>query len=1168
MTAANGSSDPTPTAATDSAGGPAIQLQPTPPPPQVSISSESAKSESKGLSRAERLVGEIRLLDRALVVLTLAFAFFLASFRANNSDIWMHLAAGRMIANGEYAFWQGAEPFAHTTDGQGWDNHAWLSDLILYAVAQAFGGPESSMGGGALVVLKALLVTALAGVLLLIRRPGQGFWLPAVCTSLALLAMSPRLYLQTTVVSYLFLGITLFLLQRPEPLTDSERAALPGWRRWFASPERLYALPVLFALWVNLDGWYMLGPITLALYALGELVQDRFFPLHTSADALQPGELKKLGIFTAAGFAACLLSPYHIRGLALPPELATFFSDSMLHEDDWFNSFFYASFDEKYLSPVGIELYQNVANLAFLPLLLLGVISFLCNLRGWRWWRATVFVPFAVLAALWTRAVPFFAIVAGPIAVLNFQDMAAVYAVRGTVPVGRALLGRLATALALVALLALAWPGLLHPRADDARYTRRVAWSVSTSESFRKLAPVLAELRQRGVLRPESRAFNLSPDVANYCAWYCPEEKDFFDLRMSPFNDKVTGDYVRARLELEHRETKSAGQVPGTRPREQARDTVFPAVFNADKNNPIDHVILTGQEWSHLRKSVLMRFWNDPTQWTMLYGDGRTMVFGWNDPRKANRFATAEYNPVPAAFGAAAVADPKDDEAEGEKVNRETPQPASHDWWNLYAKAPEARPLPLDESAMLRDYFVIPEYRYQQRQSTVRLAQALATDPIMAGSLATGANLAAVTAKLYGLMITVRPPVSADMSAVRLLSVRAARQAIRQSPDDPQAYYDFAVAIDLLGRLQTEMGQGRHMAMLEDIRQAQAVNALNRAITLKPDFAEAHHELAKVYAQTRMVLGNGPFPTHLESHLFHLGRWAELSREELLRSREPEPLIQQRQKQMETEVRRAMAFACRLVQQLARVALTDEERRDPDALVRRLRSEYSLKTENQPAHTRMGTALQFGLSQQALEIARQLSDADLQALPKEAHQQQLNFMILLYIKSGIAHEAEGADTTLVDNWLLTLMAAARGDYARADEHLADITARFEQAQRGAMLRLFRSPFTKVHGEPQNLATMIEIARLKSEECDMRVLRGLLALERGDPPAARTHFDIALRATLPAVQTPKVVGLLGTGSALESTAYVHAAQAVGERRFGFDLAPLAAAYFTQIQEAAK
>ena len=79
MTAANGSSDST---STTPDGGPAIQLQPTPPTPTLSISSEAPRATARELSRTERLVGEIRLLDRALVILTLGLAFFLASFRA------------------------------------------------------------------------------------------------------------------------------------------------------------------------------------------------------------------------------------------------------------------------------------------------------------------------------------------------------------------------------------------------------------------------------------------------------------------------------------------------------------------------------------------------------------------------------------------------------------------------------------------------------------------------------------------------------------------------------------------------------------------------------------------------------------------------------------------------------------------------------------------------------------------------------------------------------------------------------------------------------------------------------------------------------------------------------------------------------------------------------
>jgi hypothetical protein len=1156
MTAAN-SSDPTPSTSPETA----IQIQPTPPVPAATASSEVKPRE---LSRDERVAREIRTLDRILVVLTLALAFFLASFRAANTDIWMHLASGRMIVHGEYPFWQAVDPFSHTSAG--WDNHAWLSDVILYVVAQAFGGPESSSGGAALIVLKALLVTALAGVLLSIRRPGQGFWLPAICTSLALLAMSPRLYMQTTIVSLLFLGITMHLLQRPAPLSPEDLAALPAWRRWLASTQRRFALPLLVILWVNLDNWYLLGPITVALYALGELMQDRLARVHGGVDALEPGELKQLGIITAACFAACLISPYHVRAFTLPSELSAFLFDSTLALDPWFNNFFLSPFDERYLSPAGVELYQNVAVLALLPLLLLGVLSFACVYRQIRWWRVLVFVPFAVLAALWTRAVPFFAVVAAPIIALNLQDMMAALAARGSSqPIG-SLSGRLATAVVLAALLIVAWPGLLHPRPDDIRSSHRVCWSLTTHDSFVRAADAIRDLRARGVLRPESRAFNLSFEAAYLCAWYCPEEKNYYDLRLSPFGDTVTSDYIRARAELEYRPLKSAEpRKPGEG---QPPDSVFPSVFTKDRNHPIDHVIVTGPEWGYLRGpylngSVPQRFWNNAVEWTMLYGDGRTMIFGWNDPRREGTpFAAAEFDPVPKALGRDVVPDRTEGELDLASRSSTAEQASTADWWSWYTKGPEPRSAALDDSAMLRDAYVI---RAQRREQALHAARIVGTTHLSVTQFGTGAGFpAGVTRLLEGFRLGrySATGVPAEFSALTLLAVRSARQAIKETPNDPQAHYNLALAIDLLSQQQSDMGLGRTNPLLEDIRQAQIINALSRAVQLNPDFADAHHQLARMYARTRMVAGS--VPTHLESQLFHLAKWAELARAEFQRSGEPPVLVKEREKQLDEEVRQTMIRASGAARRLG-VVLTEDERRDPEALVRRLRSQYALKAENQPEYLRLGMALQFGLSQQALEIAQKLSPSDLESLPPAAREQQAYVVYLLHIKTGQAHLVRDAESTIRDPRLLVILAAVGGDHRRMDEHLADLIARFEQAQRGVMLGLFRSPFTKVHAEPQNLAGMSQLAGLKREECDARVLRGLMALERGEPTVARKHMDQALKTTLAPTQIPKVIGCLGASSGLEEVTYIHAAQGIPERRFPFDLAPLAAGYWRQMHD---
>src|SRR5947199_3885941 len=146
--------------------------------------------------------------DAVLAVLVVAFAFCAASFAAGNSDLWLHLATGRLLARGGYAF--GVDPFCYTTEGVYWANHAWLFDLVFY-------GAHHFVGGGGLVILKALTVTALAAVMLLLARPRADregpFWVSAACVLLALLAMSPRLVLQPACLSLLLLAVCLGLLR-------------------------------------------------------------------------------------------------------------------------------------------------------------------------------------------------------------------------------------------------------------------------------------------------------------------------------------------------------------------------------------------------------------------------------------------------------------------------------------------------------------------------------------------------------------------------------------------------------------------------------------------------------------------------------------------------------------------------------------------------------------------------------------------------------------------------------------------------------------------------------------------------------------------------------------------------------------------------------------------
>src|SRR5436190_11080578 len=97
-------------AASDRTDGP-ISIQAI--PPETVIAPKQLEESASGAPSPERVRAELARLDRVLVGGVLLLAFFLASFAATNSDLWMHLAAGRLIARGQFPF--GSDPFAYTT---------------------------------------------------------------------------------------------------------------------------------------------------------------------------------------------------------------------------------------------------------------------------------------------------------------------------------------------------------------------------------------------------------------------------------------------------------------------------------------------------------------------------------------------------------------------------------------------------------------------------------------------------------------------------------------------------------------------------------------------------------------------------------------------------------------------------------------------------------------------------------------------------------------------------------------------------------------------------------------------------------------------------------------------------------------------------------------------
>ncbi len=333
-------------------------------------------------------LSRVGVLDALLIGIVMALAFLLASFPARNSDLWLHLASGRILSQGDYRF--GIDPFSHTTGAEFWVNHSWAYDLAIYAL-------DSVGGSTALTVVKAFLAALLAAALLATAWARRGLWTPSVCTVVALIAASPGLKMQPLLASLLFLVLTVLILEH------RARSDARGLRS-------LWALPALFALWANLDGWFLLGPLVVALYLVGSILRER---------KVSP-PVVSLGLALVVGILACLLNPFHVRIFELPPEMRSTFAAGVLHDDAAF-ALGISVFSSEYWQS---GLPTSPAGISALVLALLGLLSFALNRSPFPWGRALTWGALFLLALLKARTIPLFAVVGGPIMALNFQEVA------------------------------------------------------------------------------------------------------------------------------------------------------------------------------------------------------------------------------------------------------------------------------------------------------------------------------------------------------------------------------------------------------------------------------------------------------------------------------------------------------------------------------------------------------------------------------------------------------------------------------------------------------------------------------------------------------------------------------------------------------------------------
>jgi hypothetical protein len=317
--------------------------------------------------------------------------------------------------------------------------------------------------------------------------------------------------------------------------------------------------------------------------------------------------------------------------------------------------------------------------------------------------------------------------------------------------------------------------------------------------------------------------------------------------------------------------------------------------------------------------------------------------------------------------------------------------------------------------------------------------------------------------------------------ALLYLAVRAARRAVAVNPEDAQAYLVLGQSYRLLLHATRERAWAQRVQELVHLRRAQASAALNRALALDPELAQAHLSLAELYQEMN----------YLDLSLHHLRQYQRLAGA-------------------------AAAPVEPATGRLAEVVATREAAYDAEAAKLRVGDRALL-------------AFEKGLAGKARDL---LLESDVSAFGPQGMVLELDLLLRtgrpLDVYAWAGPEQKAALRQMPYHWLRAQALAASGDYAPAEEECERLAEAGRGGGTGAQLREMMALLTaeavlseqppalpwsrlawQVEGRGKFQARFSGLAKALSDEANANTMRGLLLLEEGNADEAEVAFRLAL-----------------------------------------------------------
>ena len=223
-------------------------------------------------------------------------------------DIWWHLRDAAQQWH-DHA-WLRFDTYSFTARHAPWINHEWLAE-VPYALGWHLAGER-----GLLFVTDTALELIFMGVYWLAYRK-SGSWSCAtlvtiIATLLATVSFGPR----TLLFGWMCLVFELIMLE----LFDEK-------------PHLIFTLPLLFLLWINLHGSWLIGIVVLAVFVGCGAIKIERGLVHSAP--WNPGQFRLLAIAFVLSLGALFVNPYGWHLIAYPFDLAFHQTLNVGHVEEW-----------------------------------------------------------------------------------------------------------------------------------------------------------------------------------------------------------------------------------------------------------------------------------------------------------------------------------------------------------------------------------------------------------------------------------------------------------------------------------------------------------------------------------------------------------------------------------------------------------------------------------------------------------------------------------------------------------------------------------------------------------------------------------------------------------------------------------------------------------------